>query len=221
MNPFVEMRGISKKYGLNEKAVLSDVNLDIYPGELIVVVGESGSGKSTLLNIIGLLDCPTEGEYYLMGQLINKRKDYSYLRERYLGYAFQLYYLLSNLSVADNLLLPFVYSGQSWQRFQIRKESILRSLNIEFLENASVDSLSGGEKQRVAFARALINDPSILIADEPTGALDDSNRESVMKILIQHVNAGRAALVVTHDRRLISIGTKVLQLESGRLNALA
>lgn len=214
---FIELRNIKKSY--QNKRVLDGISLNIHNGEFISIMGPSGCGKSTLLNIIGLLDS-FEGEY-----LINNRTFkpgwYPEIRNQYIGFVFQLYYLLSNITVKDNILLPLMYANKS----KIKESSkvfgeIVESLGLCEILGAKVDILSGGEKQRVAIARAMILNPYILIADEPTGALDNKNAEDVIEIFKKFVKKGHSVVMVTHSKEIAYCANRQYELREGKLNEI-
>ena len=189
-------------------------------GELIVIKGKSGSGKSTLLNIMGILDVFNSGLYSLNGSTINPKKynKYSDLRSKYIGFIFQSYHLIDSISIQDNILLPYLYSKDPIN-FEVvdRMHSILEDFNLINLKNKKVSLLSGGEKQRVAIARAIIKNPPVIIADEPTGNLDDENSAIVINHLKKLTIQKTTIILVTHDMKLLSYGDVTYSLEGGRL----
>lgn len=198
----IRLEKITKRYG--SKQILNEISLSVEEGQFIAIIGESGVGKSTLLNLIGLLEFPDSGDYFLAGNHLNWHDFYllSQLRSTLFGFVFQLFYLIPNLSVSENVMLPYVYSP--FPRKDVRGWifDLAMSLGIEPLLHEKVDYLSGGEKQRVALARALVNEPKVLICDEPTGNLDQKNAKIVIDLLRNETKKGRAVILVTHDERV-------------------
>ncbi len=196
------------------RPVLKDINLTVTNDSYVTIVGKSGSGKSTLLNILGLVEDYDSGEYRFGGKLIRKGTDYARLRLENIGFIFQSYNLIPTLSCKENILLPTLYGGR-------QKTGIFRSL-VELLEigpllSQRVTTLSGGEKQRLAIARALILDPCLILADEPTGNLDPKNRDLVMELLRHQHREGRGVILITHDMTMAAQADTVLTLENGTL----
>ena len=197
------------------KPVLKDINLHITNDSYITIVGPSGCGKSTLMNILGLIEDRDEGKFLFNGCPIRRRTDYASLRKKNIGFVFQNYNLIPMLTCKENIVLPTMYGKSS---FSGRCEELFERLGISDLLQRNVATLSGGEKQRVAFARALIMDPCLLIADEPTGNLDEKNRDAVLDILDQEHDFGRAIVVITHDREVAERGKTVFKLRDGTLH---
>ena len=194
------------------RPVLEDVNLNITNDSYTAVVGRSGSGKSTLLNILGLVEERDGGEYRFNGKKIAAGGDYAKLRRENIGFIFQAYHLIPTLSCRENILLPTLY-GKGGALY----DELVALLRLEPLLKQRVNTLSGGEKQRVAIARALILDPCLILADEPTGNLDPTNREIIYRVLRQEHEKGRGILVITHDKDTAAQADTVLRLEAGRL----
>jgi ABC-type lipoprotein export system ATPase subunit len=216
MNEIVELKKITKTYD-GIRNVLDEVDLTIRKGELVGILGESGCGKSTLLNIIGLIDNYNSGEYIFNGTPI-ARKDRTRIRGLYMGFVFQLYYLIPDLTVRQNLQVPFLYKANNVARrnyFEIEKE-ILDLLGISNLVAQKVDCLSGGEKQRVALARAMMLKPLLLIADEPTGALDAANTSVVINALSEYSKT-HSVVLVTHNVALSTSVDRAITLSGGKL----
>jgi macrolide transport system ATP-binding/permease protein len=216
----IKLNNISKIYqsGKVSYPALSDINLEIERGEFVAIMGPSGSGKSTLLNIIGLLDTPTAGEYYLDGILISKlsEKDRAKLRNEKLGFIFQNYNLLPRLDAFCNVELPLIYSGNTHDR----KEKVLKALrSVNLLERLhhKPTELSGGEQQRAAIARALVNEPAIILADEPTGNLDSKSGEEIMRILSVLNFQGITIIMVTHDENIAQYAQRCVRLKDGKI----
>ncbi|MEE0715712.1 MAG: ABC transporter ATP-binding protein [Eubacterium sp.] len=210
----IEIRNVKKKFG--DKLVLNDVSLTVEKGDFISIIGESGSGKSTLMNVLGLLD-KFEGEFYIDKKKINTQ-DYSMLRNKYIGFVFQLYYLIPNLLVRDNVMLPFMYSNtDDLRKLKDKMYETNKKLGINDLWKKSVNNLSGGEKQRVAIARAVAMQPKIILADEPTGALDYKNSKIVVDFFEEYAKSGKIVVMVTHDLKIAKKAKKQYKLEKGEL----
>jgi putative ABC transport system ATP-binding protein len=221
MTPVIELRGVTKVYGegASEVHALHEVDLRVLAGELVAVMGPSGSGKSTLLTIAGSLEEPSTGEVFIDGVALSamSRNDRARLRRRSIGYVFQDFNLLAGLTASENVTLPLELDGVS--------SKAARSLGLEALAALGVaehaarfpDELSGGERQRVAIARALVGDRHVLLADEPTGALDSANGEAVMRLLRKAMERGVAGIIVTHDAQLASWADRVVFLRDGRV----
>ena len=221
MSALVELRGVSKVYGSGaaEVRALDDIDLIVEPGELVAVMGPSGSGKSTLLTIAGSLEDPTEGEVLIDGVALSSvsRNERARMRRRVIGYVFQDFNLLSGLTAAENVTLPLELDGVSARAARSRGLDALASLGMADRAASFPDDLSGGERQRVAIARALVGDRHVLLADEPTGALDSVNGESVMRLLRTANERGHAGIIVTHDAQLASWADRVVFLRDGRV----
>lgn len=207
----VTLKGIKKSYN---REILKEINLEIFESSYIAIVGKSGSGKSTLMNILGLVEDYDQGEYYFRDILIKKGVDYSSIRLRDIGFIFQNYNLIPTLTCRENILLPTLYSREAAVEFK----GLVEKLEIERLLDTSVSVLSGGEKQRVAIARALILGPHLIIADEPTGNLDEGNKEIVLELLQRFNDEGRAVVVITHDFSVARRAKRVLELREGVLH---
>ncbi|MEE1304271.1 MAG: ABC transporter ATP-binding protein [Agathobacter sp.] len=195
--------------------VLRDINLHMTNSDYISIVGSSGAGKSTLMNIIGLIETYDEGKYEFNGTVIRSNKDYAKLRIENIGFIFQNYNLISQLSCKDNILLPAVYKRKKIEDKEL--ERLAELLNITKLLDQRVNVLSGGEKQRVAIARSLILDPCLLIADEPTGNLDEKNRKIICNLLDEENKKGRGIILITHDDEMAVSAKTMLRLEKGVL----
>ena len=200
---------------------LRGVNLSISKGELVAVMGPSGSGKSTLLHILGGLDSPTSGEVHLDGQRIDRLSETqrAILRRKHVGFVFQAFNLIGNLSVKDNVELPALIQGRSNQQASQLRTALLEQLGIAHKAFNAPNQLSGGEKQRAAMARALVNQPAILLADEPTGNLDSKSAMDVLTMLRQTHNNGQTILVVTHDPNVASIAQRVIVMKDGQITS--
>ncbi len=197
--------------------VLAGVDLDVAPGEFLAVVGPSGSGKSTLMNILGLLDRPDEGEYDLAGEPVRdlRSDELARLRNRRIGFVFQQFHLLPHTTAVENVELPLVYSEARDPRR--RAVEALCRVGLEDRLDHYPEQLSGGEQQRVAIARALVTDPELVLADEPTGNLDQDSAEEIMKLLANLHRGGRTIVLITHDPTLAARCSSTLRIDRGRL----
>lgn len=219
----LELKHLSKTYGSGELAVhaVNEVDLQVKPGEIVLIMGPSGSGKTTLLSMAGLLLSPTEGEIYIGGQEVTSLKERQRpdFRLNRLGFIFQSYNLISSLTARENVELVMNMAGKSGQKARKRAEELLDMLGLGDRMNHLPADLSGGQKQRVAIARALANDAPLILADEPTGNLDSKTGFEVMERLCCGIgrDQGRSIVIVTHDYRLLDIADRVLWLEDGRL----
>jgi putative ABC transport system ATP-binding protein len=218
---YLELHNVSKTYGEGPTEVhaLVDVGLSVEAGELVAVMGASGSGKSTLLTIAGSLEEPTSGEVVLDGAALSRmsRNDQARLRRRSIGYVFQDYNLLAGLSALENVALPLERDGVSAKKAQSAGLAVLEELGLSDRASRFPDELSGGERQRVSIARAIVGDRHLLLADEPSGALDSVNSEGVMRLLLAACRTGVAAVVVTHDAQLASWADRVVFPRDGRV----
>lgn len=221
--PLVELNGVRKVYNGSEQSIaLDSVSLAIPKGQAACVMGPSGSGKSTLLNVVGGLDRPTQGSIRVDGQDLGRMGEGALARFRraHVGIVFQFFNLLNNLSALENVLVPAELAGASRQSARKRGLHLLERLGIEALRNQYPMRMSGGQRQRVAIARALINDPLLLLADEPTGALDSHSGDEVMSIFRELNEAGQTVVLVTHDQRLAEANAeRIVQLVDGRVVA--
>ena len=221
MTAVLELRHVTKRYGAGATEVLAldDVDLAVAGGELVAVMGPSGSGKSTLLTIAGTLEQPTAGEVTVEGRDVAglSRNERARLRRRSIGYVFQDFNLLPGLTVAENVALPLELDGSGTGAARRRALDALDSLGLAERADRYPDELSGGEAQRVAIARAVVGDRHLLLADEPTGALDSVNGESVMRLLRSACQEGVAGVVVTHNAQLASWADRIVFLRDGRV----
>jgi len=219
----LNMKNICKSYyvGEEELMVLKNVNLTLQKGEFISVLGPSGSGKSTLMNIIGCLDIPTSGKYILKGNDIQdlQETELARIRNREIGFVFQSFYLLPRLTALQNVELPLIYSGLPSAVRKERAEAILEKVGLSDKTNNLPNQLSGGQQQRVAIARALVTEPSILLADEPTGALDQRTGLQIIKLFNELNREGRTIIIITHDRNIAKHAQKTAHILDGRLTA--
>jgi putative ABC transport system ATP-binding protein len=218
---FLEMRSVSKSYGEGPTAVqaIFNVNLSVDAGSLVAVMGASGSGKSTLLTIAGSLEKPTSGDVLVGGAALSKmpRNDQARIRRRTIGYVFQDYNLLAGLNAVENVSLPLELDGISAKKAQAAGMAALEELGLADRASHFPDELSGGERQRVSIARAVVGGRQLLLADEPSGALDSVNGEAVMRLIRTACHRGVAAVVVTHDAQLASWADRVVFLRDGRV----
>lgn len=217
--PLLELRAVSRRYGsaAGEVFALRDVDLTFAAGTLTAVMGPSGSGKSTLLTLAGGLEAPTSGEVVIDGRPISglSRRAHAVLRRRTVGFVFQDYNLLAGLSAAENVALPLELDGVVAREARTEAVTALERLGLSERVNAFPDELSGGERQRVAIARALVGGRRLLLADEPSGALDSANGEAVMRLLVDACEGGVGVVVVTHDAKLASLAHRVVRLRDG------
>lgn len=221
--PLIQLGDITRVYRMGEHEVhaLAGVSLEVLQNEYVAIMGPSGSGKSTLMNIIGCLDTPTSGEYYLNEQRVSEMTDneLAEVRNREIGFVFQTFNLLPRADCMHNVELPLVYSGISKR---VRKDMALRALESVGLGDRvhhKPNELSGGQRQRVAVARALVNDPSIILADEPTGNLDTKTGEEIMHLLELLFRRGNTILLVTHEEEIARHARRVIRLRDGRIES--
>jgi putative ABC transport system ATP-binding protein len=212
---------INKFYKIGEKShhILKNLSLVISSGELISIVGASGSGKSTLLNILGLLDSPHNGKYILDGRDITSfnQDEMATLRNRHIGFVFQQFNLLSRLNALRNVELPLTYSAMSSQEGTKRAKEALKRVGMQDYFNHKPNELSGGQQQRVAIARALVNNPEIILADEPTGALDTQTSSEIMQLFLSLHQEGRTILIVTHDKNIAAMCSRSILMKDGKI----
>ncbi len=219
--PLIEMHGIRKSYYIgkpNELEILHGIDLTVYPGEFVAIVGESGSGKSTLMNIIGVLDKPTSGEYTLDGVNIHDAKDNQLadIRNRKIGFVFQTYNLIGRQSALKNVELPMLYAGVPGGERTRRAREWLERVGMDERMKHQPNELSGGQKQRVAIARAMVNEPALILADEPTGALDSQTSRTVMDLFHEmHNTYHKTIVLITHNPELADECERVLTLRDG------
>jgi putative ABC transport system ATP-binding protein len=218
---YLEMHGITKVYGEDAAQVvaLANVDLSVDAGSLVAVMGASGSGKSTLLTIAGSLEDATSGDVFVGGRSLTSlsRNAKAQLRRQSIGYVFQDYNLLAGLSAIENVSLPLELDGVSARKAQATAMESLEDFGLKERATHYPDQLSGGERQRVAIARAVVGGRKLLLADEPSGALDSTNGEAVMRLILAACHRGMAAIVVTHDAQLASWADRVIFLRDGRV----
>ena len=220
--PVLECVHLKKVYTEGPRAVevLTDINLQVFPGERIAIVGSSGSGKTTLLNLLGGLDVPTAGEVIVAGRnaaLLNETER-GELRNRYLGFVYQFHHLLSEFDACENVAMPLLIAGTTRKVALARAAELLARVNLEHRLDHLPSALSGGERQRVAIARALVTEPTVILADEPTGNLDEGNANQVHKLMLSLAEeSGTALVVVTHDQQFAERMQTIQRLQGGSL----
>lgn len=223
MKKLIDLKNVSKSYrnGDQELQVLKDVHLEVEEGEFVAIMGPSGSGKSTLMNIIGMLDRPTSGEYYLEGEEVAKlsEKKLAKVRNQQIGFVFQQFFLLSKLNALQNVELPLIYAGVSQSKRKALADQYLKKVELETRMHHLPSELSGGQKQRVAIARALVNHPSIILADEPTGALDTKTGEQIMELLTELNREGKTIIMVTHEPEIAAFAKRQIVIRDGVISS--
>ena len=221
VGPVVSLRDLTRVHGSGEAEVraLAGVSLDVASGELVAVMGPSGSGKTTLLSLVGGLDSPTAGEVAVEGVRLEElsKRQLARLRRTRIGYVFQDYNLIPALTAAENVALPLELDGVRAGRARKLAEAALAEVGVEQLAARFPDEMSGGQRQRTAIARALIGDRRLVLADEPTGALDSQTSEAVLKVLRQRCDAGAAGILVTHEPRYAAYADRTIFLRDGRI----
>ncbi len=221
MKPLIEFRNLSKIYQMGETEVraVDDMSMQIMPGEFVAIVGQSGSGKSTCMNIIGCLDVPTSGNYYLGGQDVGELDDdeLADIRNQMVGFIFQQYNLLPKLSVLGNVELPLLYGGLSKSERVEQATKVITKVGLADKINNLPSQLSGGQQQRVSVARALAGNPSVILADEPTGALDSKTGKEVLDLLTKLHSEGNTVVLITHDNEIAGQAQRIIRLEDGHI----
>jgi len=221
--PLIALKAVSRRYpsGDGFTTVLRNVDLTIQRGEMVAIVGASGSGKSTLMNILGCLDRPSEGQYLISGRSTAEltADELAHLRREHFGFIFQRYHLMNELDAVGNVEIPAIYAGQAPEARRERAHEILRRLGMSGRTHHRPNQLSGGQQQRVSIARALINNADVILADEPTGALDSHSGEEVLGILQELNREGRTIIIVTHDRAVAARANRIIELRDGEIIA--
>jgi len=219
-SPLIHIRDMHKLYGAgeNQVPVLRGVDITIEAGEIVALMGPSGSGKSTLLNILGCLDRPTRGAYMLGGRDVStlSRSEQAWVRLHYLGFIFQSFHLLADSTVLENVAVPLFYAGVSREEREARAMKLIERVGLKERVGHRPSELSGGQRQRVAIARALVNNPKVLLADEPTGALDTKTGVEVLELLKElHQETGLTMLLVTHDEEVAEVAHRTIYMRDG------
>lgn len=218
MNNFIELKKVTKSFDDGQIVAMDEVDLDIKKGEFISIMGPSGCGKSTLLNMIGALDSPTTGEVWINGENLSKFKDLSDYRSKKIGFIFQLHNLIPTLTALENVQIPMFESKISKNKRIAKAKKLLKLVGLEDRDDSLPNKLSGGQRQKVAIARALANDPTIIIADEPTGSLDSKSGETVLKLLEQiHHDQDVTVILVTHDQRVGDSADRKIKMLDGKI----
>ncbi|WP_186725629.1 ABC transporter ATP-binding protein [Planomicrobium sp. CPCC 101110] len=217
----LNMQNISKSYflGDEEQVVLQNVSLTVKKGDFIAILGPSGSGKSTLMNMIGCLDSPSSGDYSLSGQKVDEldESELAAIRNKEIGFVFQQFQLLPRLSARQNVELPLIYAGISEKDRKKRAEEMLERVGLAEKMDNRPNQLSGGQQQRVAIARAMVTEPTILLADEPTGALDQRTGQQIMELFHEINKEGKSIIMITHDQDIARNADRIVHILDGRL----
>ena len=223
MKQLISLKNICRSYrnGEQKLQVLKNINLEISEGEFVAIMGPSGSGKSTLMNTIGMLDTPTSGEYYLEGQEVARlgEKQLAQVRNQQIGFVFQQFFLLSKMDAVQNVELPLIYAGVPVAQRRKLAEEYLCKVELTDRIHHLPSELSGGQKQRVAIARALVNDPSIILADEPTGALDTKTGSQIMELLVELNEEGKTIIMVTHEPEIAAYAKRQIVIRDGVISS--
>ncbi|MEI6101285.1 MAG: ABC transporter ATP-binding protein [Eubacteriales bacterium] len=223
MEKMISMKNINKSYKMGQETlhVLKDINLDVEKGEYLAILGPSGSGKSTLMNIIGCMDTADDGEYFLNGEPIHTmhEKDLTQLRNRQIGFIFQKYHLIPKYNVVQNIIMPLLVRGESHRDAEKMCAETIRTLGLQDRLKHKPTELSGGQQQRVAIARALVGNPAILLADEPTGALDSNTGKELLGVFKQLNSLGNTIIVITHDLNVAGHAKRIVKIIDGELYA--
>ena len=214
----IEIKGLKKSYDNGQIKALNGIDLEIKKGEFVSIIGPSGSGKSTLLNMIGALDTASEGSINVAGIDLTQTKDLSTFRSHEIGFVFQLHNLIPNLTVLENVQIPMLETSISSKAMEQRALELLKSVDLEDRVNQKPTKLSGGERQRVAIARALVNHPSIILADEPTGALDSKTGDIILNILKDlHRKENVTLVMVTHEPYVANMAERTITVRDGKI----
>lgn len=220
-NVVINVDHVSKVYGEGESQTfaLSDVSLTIDRGEFVAIIGPSGSGKSTLMNILGCLDRPTHGKYFLNDKLVSSlsENELAKVRNKEIGFVFQSFNLLPRTSALDNVILPMIYSGIPKKEREERAKKMLTTLGLADKFFATPAKLSGGQQQRVAISRALVNDPVMVLADEPTGNLDSKSSEDILQIFLKMHEEGRTVIMITHEMDVAAMAGRIIRVHDGKI----
>ncbi|MGM1020308.1 MAG: ABC transporter ATP-binding protein [Bacillota bacterium] len=221
MRYVIQIEDLKKVYQVGDQEIhaLREVQLDIADGDFVAIMGPSGSGKSTMMNVIGCLDLPTSGQFYLDGySILDAREDeLAIIRNQKIGFVFQKFHLLPRATALDNVELPMIYAGVSAKERRLRAIEALTSVGLSDRMNNKPNELSGGQQQRVSIARALVNNPVILLADEPTGALDSKTSVEIMGIFQRLNDQGKTVVLVTHDQEIAEYAKRLIHFRDGRI----
>ncbi|MDN4091153.1 ABC transporter ATP-binding protein [Paenibacillus polymyxa] len=221
MRYVIQIEGLKKVYHVGDQEIhaLREVQLDIADGDFVAIMGPSGSGKSTMMNVIGCLDLPTSGQFYLDGySILDAREDeLAIIRNQKIGFVFQKFHLLPRSTALENVELPMIYAGVSAKERRLRAMDALTSVGLGDRMNNRPNELSGGQQQRVSIARALVNNPVILLADEPTGALDSKTSVEIMEIFQRLNDQGKTVVLVTHDQEVAEYAKRLIHFRDGRI----
>ena len=225
MPPLIEIKGLTKKYRIGREVItaLDDVSIDIEPGEFVCLLGPSGSGKTTFLHLVAGLDKPTRGDVFVKGVCINKikEKDMALFRRRFMAFIFQSYNLVPTLSALENVSMPLMFDGISKGKRDRRAKELLSQIGLGKRLRNKPSEMSGGQQQRVSIARALINNPKILYADEPTGNLDTRTTREIMEVLVERVKDNGVTLVmVTHNANLTEQADRIIYMLDGKIQKI-
>lgn len=221
MQKLIEIKNIFKIYntGYAKVYALSDVSLNINRGDFTAIIGKSGSGKSTLMNILGCLDVPTSGKYFLDGEEVSKlsERKLSYIRNKVIGFIFQSFNLVPTMTALENVELPLIYRKTEKKKRHTLAVSALEMVGLSERMNHRPFELSGGQQQRVAIARAIVAEPPLILADEPTGNLDAGSSDEIMRILSELHNLGKTVVIITHDNSIAAMADKRIEISDGRV----
>jgi putative ABC transport system ATP-binding protein len=219
MENIITLRNITKHYQVGTQVVkaLRGVDIDIKKGEYVAIMGPSGSGKSTLMNVLGALDTPTDGDYFLNGTNVSLLSDeqLAQIRNREIGFVFQTFNLLPRYNALENVMLPLIYGGTPKPERKARALEVIENVGLSDRYKHKPNELSGGQRQRVAVARALVNNPSIILADEPTGNLDSKTSVDIMRLIEKIHSEGNTIIVVTHEEDIASMAQRIIRLRDG------
>ncbi|HUM50860.1 MAG TPA: ABC transporter ATP-binding protein [Chitinophagales bacterium] len=218
-NKIIELKGIKRYFNLGDETIyaIKEINLDIFKNEYVALMGPSGSGKSTLMNILGCLDTPSAGQYFLEGNDVSKVSDneLAAVRNKQIGFIFQTFNLIPRLTTIENVALPLIYAGWSKKQRDERAIEVLQQVGLGDRMKHKPNELSGGQRQRVAVARALVNNPSLILADEPTGNLDTKTSYEIMALFEEIHNKGNTIVVVTHEEDIALYTHRIVRMRDG------